>query len=179
MQEPMHKVGTLLLLVCVTIVSGRDSPGTFQRRATTDPDVYDTRFDGVTWDNANWQLTTTTLDQGHYQARMTVANGYHGISVASLGPFFERDVAVDGDVIGGWPLFNRRQTFATVGGFWDSQPYTNGPFDNGTNFPWLVRNHVRNILLRTADESRFIESVWLGKHHQRHPALERYHSRSG
>lgn len=131
--------GTLLLLVLSTVVTALNNyGGPLQRRATTEPDVYETRFDGVTWDNSNWQLTTTTLDQGHYQARMTVANGYHGINVASLGPFFERDVPVDGDVIGGWPLFNRRQTFATIGGFWDSQPYTNGPFDNGTNFPWLV-----------------------------------------
>ncbi|KIX02776.1 uncharacterized protein Z518_08718 [Rhinocladiella mackenziei CBS 650.93] len=96
--------------------------------------VYETRFDGVTWDSANWVLTTTNLDQGHYQSRMTVANGYHGINVASLGPFFEIDTPVDGDTINGWPLYGRRQTFATVGGFWDSQPKT-----NGTNFPWLYQ----------------------------------------
>lgn len=132
-------LSSLLLLALVSAVTGLDPSGAFlRRRATAHPDVYETRFDGVTWDNAKWRLTTTTLDQGHYQARMTVANGYHGINVASLGPFFERDVPVDGDVIGGWPLFNRRQTFATIGGFWDSQPYTNGPYDNGTNFPWLV-----------------------------------------
>ncbi|KIW16829.1 hypothetical protein PV08_04019 [Exophiala spinifera] len=94
--------------------------------------VYKTRFDGVTWDAANWVLTTTELDQGHYQSRATVANGYHGINVAALGPFFEVDTPVAGDDINGWPLFGRRQTFATVGGFWDSQPKL-----NGTNFPWL------------------------------------------
>lgn len=96
--------------------------------------IYATRFSGVTWDNANWQLTTTNLDQGHYQSRISVANGYHGINVAALGPFFEVDSPVDGDDINGWPLFSRRQTFATVGGFWDSQPNT-----NGTNFPWLYQ----------------------------------------
>jgi Glycosyl hydrolase family 65, N-terminal domain len=95
-------------------------------------EVYETRFDGVTWDHDNWKLTTTTLDQGHYQSRMSVANGYIGINVAALGPFFEVDEPVDGDMVNGWPLFQRRQTFATVGGFWDSQPKT-----NNSNYPWL------------------------------------------
>lgn len=95
-------------------------------------EVYDTRFEGVTWDNENWVLTTTTLDQGHYQSRMSLANGYLGINVAAVGPFFEVDRPVDGDMISGWPLFSRRQTFATVSGFWDYQPTT-----NGTNFEWL------------------------------------------
>ena len=63
---------------------------------------------------------------------MSVANGYIGINVAALGPFFEFDTPVDGDNVNGWPLFQRRQTFATVGGFWDSQPNT-----NESNFPWL------------------------------------------
>jgi trehalose/maltose hydrolase-like predicted phosphorylase len=65
---------------------------------------------------------------------MAVANGLLGINVAAVGPFFEEDLPVGqpGDVISGWPLFSRRQTFATIGGFWDSQPTT-----NGTNFEWL------------------------------------------
>lgn len=63
---------------------------------------------------------------------MSVANGYIGINVAALGPFFEVDEPVNGDDINGWPLFDRRQTFATIGGFWDSQPSL-----NGTNYPWL------------------------------------------
>lgn len=95
-------------------------------------EVYDTRFAGVTWDNENWVLATTVLDQGHYQSRMSLANGYLGINVAAVGPFFEVDTPVNGDVISGWPLFSRRQTFATVSGFWDYQPTT-----NGTNFEWL------------------------------------------
>lgn len=96
--------------------------------------TYDTRFDGVTWDHAKWTLTTTDLDQGHYQARMSVANGYIGINVAALGPFFEVDTPVGGDLINGWPIFGRRQTFATVAGFWDSQPKT-----NNSNYPWLYQ----------------------------------------
>ncbi|OAG41171.1 hypothetical protein AYO21_04551 [Fonsecaea monophora] len=116
----------LLLTICLSSFASAQSGN-----AST---IYKTRFEGVTWDAANWVLTTTELDQGHYQSRMVVANGYHGINVAALGPFFEIDTPVDGDNINGWPLFGRRQTFATVGGFWDSQPTT-----NGSNFPWLYQ----------------------------------------
>src|SRR5699024_3687066 len=79
--------------------------------------IYQTKFPGVTWDEDNWLLTTTVLDQGHYQSRGSVANGYFGINVASVGPFFELDVPLSGDVINGWPLFSRRQSFATIAGF--------------------------------------------------------------
>ena len=51
--------------------------------------VYDTTFSNVTWDDDNWILSTTKLDQGHYQSRMSLANGYLGINVAAAGPFFE------------------------------------------------------------------------------------------
>lgn len=44
--------------------------------------VYDTRFTGTTWDDEKWILATTSLDQGHYQSRMSLANGYLGINVA-------------------------------------------------------------------------------------------------
>ncbi|EDN11126.1 glycosyl hydrolase [Histoplasma capsulatum] len=94
--------------------------------------LYPTRFPGVTWDYDNWRLATTTLDQGHYQSRGSIANGYIGINVAAVGPFFELDTAVNGDVINGWPLYSRRQTFATISGFYDLQPTT-----NGSNFPWM------------------------------------------
>lgn len=94
--------------------------------------IYKTRFPTVIWNSATWQLSTTTLNRGHYQSRMSVANGYTGINVAALGPFFEVDAPVNGDNINGWPLLDRRQTFATIGGFWDSQPSL-----NKTNYPWL------------------------------------------
>lgn len=94
--------------------------------------TYPTRFKGTTWDDKNWIITNTNLDQGHYQSRLSLANGYLGINVAAAGPFFEVDTPVDGDDILGWPIFSRRQTFATISGFWDSQPTT-----NGSNFPWL------------------------------------------
>lgn len=104
-------------------------------------EVHSTRFEGVTWDNDNWILTTTTLDQGHYQSRMSLANGYLGINLAAVGPFFEVDSPVNGDVISGWPLFSRRQTFATISGFWDYQPTT-----NGSNFPWLYQYGGESVI---------------------------------
>ncbi|WKT52463.1 Six-hairpin glycosidase-like superfamily [Fusarium oxysporum f. sp. vasinfectum] len=103
--------------------------------------IYKTSFPGVTWDNDNWLLTTTNLDQGHYQSRGSVANGYLGINVAAVGPFFEIDADEEGGVINGWPLFSRRQTFATIAGFYDAQPKT-----NGTNFPWLLQYGYESVI---------------------------------
>ena len=100
--------------------------------STTSKSIYNTRFENVTWDHAEWTVHTTSLDQGHYQSRLSIANGYLGINVAAAGPFFEVDVPVNGDNINGWPLFGTRQTFATIAGFFDEQPDT-----NGTNFAWL------------------------------------------
>lgn len=131
-------LGVLSSLV-VSAVGG--TTNRLSKRQNAEPDVYETRFNGTTWDNTNWRLTTTTLDQGHYQSRMVVANGYIGINVASLGPFFEADVPVEGDNIAGWPLFDRRQTFATIAGFWDSQPTT-----NGTNFDWLYQYGWESVI---------------------------------
>lgn len=103
--------------------------------------IYNTRFEDVTWNPEKWQLTTTKLDQGHYQARAAVANGYLGINVAAVGPFFEVDTQVDGDNINGWPLFSLRQTFATIAGFFDSQPDT-----NGTNYGWLYQYGGESVI---------------------------------
>ena len=105
-----------------------------RRQPETGPSssIYKTRFENVTWNQATWEIQTTNLDQGHYQSRLSLANGYLGINVAAAGPFFEQDVSVDGDNINGWPLFSQRQTFATIAGFFDEQPTT-----NGTNFEWL------------------------------------------
>ncbi|KAK7737315.1 alpha,alpha-trehalase ath1 [Cytospora paraplurivora] len=123
----LHTEKALLLLVAIC--------------ATAADRIYNTRFDGVTWDNDNWDLKTTNLDQGHYQSRMSLANGYLGINLAAVGPFFEVDTPVDGDVISGWPLFSRRQSFATISGFWDSQPTT-----NGSNFPWLYQYGGESVI---------------------------------
>jgi trehalose/maltose hydrolase-like predicted phosphorylase len=103
--------------------TGPSSPANFSKN------VYKTGFDDVTWDEDNWLLSTTNLEQGRYESRGSVANGYLGINVASAGPFFEIDSPAD---TSGWPLFSTRQSFATISGFFDSQPTT-----NGSNFPWL------------------------------------------
>ena len=113
----------------------RNELSSVRRRSSNSPSyIYPTSFENVTWDNQNWRLRTTALDQGHYQSRASVANGYIGINVASAGPFFELDTPVDGDVINGWPLFSRRQTFCGLAGFWDYQPQV-----NQSNFPWLYQ----------------------------------------
>ncbi|KAF1978619.1 hypothetical protein BU23DRAFT_577438 [Bimuria novae-zelandiae CBS 107.79] len=85
----------------------------------------------VEWDPDRWEISSRHLVQGAYQSRMSLANGYLGISVAALGPFFEVDYGNDTN---GWPLFNKRQTFATIAGFYDANDH-----DGGTNFPWLAQ----------------------------------------
>ncbi|KAK5062678.1 hypothetical protein LTR84_004751 [Exophiala bonariae] len=129
MQMKLSRHASAIIIFCVaSLVSLVNAQG------GNESTIYETQFENVTWDATNWVLTTNNLDQGHYQSRGIVANGYIGINVASLGPFFEFDVQVDGDNVQGWPLQNRRQSFATVGGFWDSQPTT-----NRTNFEWLYQ----------------------------------------
>jgi trehalose/maltose hydrolase-like predicted phosphorylase len=60
---------------------------------------------------------------------------YIGTAVAAAGPFFEKDVnqtnhalpnSNDSTVKEGWPLWNDRQTFSTVSGFYDCQDTTPG-----------------------------------------------------
>jgi trehalose/maltose hydrolase-like predicted phosphorylase len=95
----------------------------------------DTRYNQVLWDDDNWIITTQVLSPGNYQTRMSLANGYLGINVAAVGPFFEVDTPVNDEiVVNGWPLFNRRQTFATIAGFYNDQ----GP-PPGSNYPWLYQ----------------------------------------
>ena len=108
--------------------------GQLSSSASNSSSIYQTKFPGVIWDEENWLLSTTYLDQGHYQSRGSVANGYLGINAASVGPFFELDTPVSGDVINGWPLYSRRQSFATIAGFLDFQPSIDDP-----NFPWLYQ----------------------------------------
>jgi trehalose/maltose hydrolase-like predicted phosphorylase len=89
-------------------------------------------FANVTWDDDNWVLSTRTLSPGHYQSRLSLANGYFGLSLAAAGPFFEVDEQVGANGVSGWPLFTRRQAFATIAGFFNNQEKT-----QGSNYPWL------------------------------------------
>ncbi|KAF2133356.1 carbohydrate-binding module family 32 protein [Dothidotthia symphoricarpi CBS 119687] len=95
-------------------------------------DQHRDQFKHVDWDDDNWTLSSRALDQGHYQSRLSLANGYVGISVAAAGPFFEVDKPVEGDNLSGWPLFSRRQTFSSIAGFFNTQPEL-----NNSNYPWL------------------------------------------
>ncbi|KAF2843289.1 carbohydrate-binding module family 32 protein [Patellaria atrata CBS 101060] len=97
-----------------------------------DGKTYETRFEGVTWDDDKWRIKTTKFDQGRFQSRMSLANGYLGINVAAVGPFFDVDEIGTFDGTAGWPLFNQRQSFATISGFWNLQPKV-----KMTNFEWL------------------------------------------
>jgi trehalose/maltose hydrolase-like predicted phosphorylase len=90
------------------------------------------RFKETEWDDDNWLIRSEVLDPGRYQSRMSLANGYLGINIAAAGPFFEIDKPLAGNNYNGWPLFNTRQTFASIAGF-----YTNQAPTVGTNYPWL------------------------------------------
>lgn len=89
-------------------------------------------IDSIEWNDDRWEIVSTLLNQAHYQSRMSLSNGYLGINLATLGPFFEIDEPIMGDNFNGWPLFNTRQTFATIAGFYDEDDR-----DGGTNYPWL------------------------------------------
>ncbi|KAI9738730.1 MAG: hypothetical protein M1834_008235 [Cirrosporium novae-zelandiae] len=135
---PLHELLHFSLYVIAYPTPEQHDSLDFQRRGSLTSrdsslaDIYSTRFSDVTWDNTNWRLSTTALDQGHYQSRISIANGYIGINVAAVGPFFEADTPVNGDNVNGWPLYQERISFATISGFFDSQPTT-----NSTNFEWL------------------------------------------
>jgi len=102
--------------------------------------TFPTRFPGVRWDNQEWTLNNTVLEPGRYQSRISLANGYLGINLAALGPFFESDPP-RGRALNGWPVFDHRQAFATIAGFYDSQPTL-----NGTNFAWLNQYGGESII---------------------------------
>ncbi|MBW0494312.1 hypothetical protein O181_034027 [Austropuccinia psidii MF-1] len=94
---------------------------------------------GVQWDNENWRLVNTLLSQGQYQSRTSLANGYFGINLAALGPFFEKDLASNSK--NNWPLLDPSQAFATIAGFFDSQTNT-----TATNFPWLNQYGQESVI---------------------------------
>ena len=113
--------------VQIVVDSIADDQSTTDFPRETRPSVYSTRFRDVVWDDSAWTLTTTTARPNDFRAVAYTANGYIGLSMASNGPFVQTYVESSG-----WPVFNQRQTFGTVSGFFDRQPTT-----NGTNFPWL------------------------------------------
>ena len=114
-------------VVQVTINSDADTADPTYSPRHLGGSLYSTRFDDVRWDNEKWTLTTSSARPSDFRAVSFVANGYFGHSFSSIGPFVQKF-----GNLSGWPLFNERQTFGTISGFYDQQPTT-----NSTNFPWL------------------------------------------
>ena len=81
-EQIMHAANSLLISLLAFLLFGFNSDASplFSRQTSTaSPSTYNTRFPSVTWDNDQWRVTTTALDQGHYQSRQSVANGYIGM----------------------------------------------------------------------------------------------------
>ncbi|QSZ30381.1 hypothetical protein DSL72_004904 [Monilinia vaccinii-corymbosi] len=97
------------------------------------------------WNDENQTLNTDILIPGDFRARMHLSNGYFGLAVASLGPFYEADLNQthrDGkQPTEGWPEFNPRQTFAGVAGFFDRQANT-----TETNYPELLLHGDESVI---------------------------------
>ncbi|MCJ1329225.1 hypothetical protein MMC10_005903 [Thelotrema lepadinum] len=134
---PICIFACLLLCLCartlgtgnvqVVINTNVDSQSTTTFPRALGESRYSTRFPDVEWDDSAWTLTTTTVRPADFRSAAFTANGYIGLSMASVGPFVQTFPES-----GGWPVFDQRRTFGTVGGFFDRQPTT-----NGTNFLWL------------------------------------------
>ncbi|KAF3231844.1 alpha,alpha-trehalase ath1 [Orbilia oligospora] len=98
------------------------------------------------WDNKTFTLYTNQLVQNAYQHTPYVANGYIGQRFGAEGHGFQQDFNdTDNDgptqPVNGWPLDNRRVTFGTVSGFWNSQPNT-----TRTNFPELAAQGGESVI---------------------------------
>lgn len=79
--DVMHAAHSLLLSGLAFLLFGfhLDASAVLPRQSSSrSSSTYNTRFPSVTWDNDLWRVTTTALDQGHYQARQSIANGYFG-----------------------------------------------------------------------------------------------------
>ncbi|KAJ4397861.1 alpha,alpha-trehalase ath1 [Gnomoniopsis smithogilvyi] len=82
--------------------------------------TFDINADWVSWDDTTWTLKSTKPLPGIFTAWLPQSNGYFGLAQGSLGPFYERSRREDSE---GWPSYsNPRRTFATVTGFWGSEP---------------------------------------------------------
>ncbi|KAK2006291.1 glycosyl hydrolase family 65 central catalytic domain-containing protein [Colletotrichum eremochloae] len=102
------------------------------RGAPTSNASFDINADWVSWDDATWTLKSTKPLPGVFTAWLPQSNGYFGLAQGSLGPFYERSRRNDSE---GWPSYsNPRTTFATVTGFWGSEPSTLEPGELGESF---------------------------------------------
>ncbi|KAK1994700.1 glycosyl hydrolase family 65 central catalytic domain-containing protein [Colletotrichum falcatum] len=102
------------------------------RGALTLSTNFDINAKWVSWDDATWTLKSTKPLPGVFTAWLPQSNGYFGLAQGSLGPFFERSRRNDSE---GWPSYsNPRTTFATLTGFWGSEPSTLEPGELGESF---------------------------------------------
>ena len=134
---PLRILACLLLFLCAQILCAGNvqvviNTNVDTQSTTTFPRAlgqsrYSTRFPDVVWDDSAWTLTTTTVRPADFRSASFTANGYIGLSMASIGPFVQTFPDSSG-----WPVFDQRRTFGTVSGFFDRQATT-----NGTNFAWL------------------------------------------
>ncbi|KAI9769940.1 MAG: alpha,alpha-trehalase ath1 [Geoglossum simile] len=113
-------------------------------------------------------LWTTRLVQSQFQARIPLANGYTGISLAAEGPLFAADKNLTNSSgpppTEGWPMFDPRLSFATIAGFWDEQVNT-----TATNFPELLKNggesvssgipHWSGLIFTTSNGDSYVAGV--------------------
>lgn len=79
--DVMHTASSVLISCLAFLLFRLDSSASTvlpRQASAASPSVYNTRFPSVTWDNDLWRVTTTALDQGHYQSRQSIANGYIG-----------------------------------------------------------------------------------------------------
>lgn len=81
-----------------------------------------------------------------FQSRHGLGNGYISAEISFYGPFYEKDknqTHREGRVTHGWPVFNERQSFAGVGGFWDCH---DGEDKIGVNYPELLERGCESII---------------------------------
>ncbi|KAK2051426.1 glycosyl hydrolase family 65 central catalytic domain-containing protein [Colletotrichum caudatum] len=122
---PPINLQTLLLACVYSLGVARGAP-------TSSGTSFDINADWVTWDDASWTLKSTKPLPGVFTAWLPQSNGYFGLAQGSLGPFYERSRRNDSE---GWPSYsNPRTTFATVTGFWGSEPSTLEPGELGESF---------------------------------------------
>ncbi|RDW88907.1 hypothetical protein BP6252_00939 [Coleophoma cylindrospora] len=96
------------------------------------------------YDDERMRFTTYDFLPGNFPTRIHQANGYFGASSSMAEPFYEKDTNQgkrDSEVTEGWPLYDQRQIFSTISGFFDVQDAT-----KASNFPELKSNGWESVI---------------------------------
>ncbi|RDW94519.1 hypothetical protein BP5796_00282 [Coleophoma crateriformis] len=96
------------------------------------------------YDDERMRFTTYDFLPGDFPTRIHQANGYFGASSSMAGPSYEKDTNQgkrDREVTEGWPLYDQRQTFSTISGFFDVQDAT-----KASNFPELMSSGWESVI---------------------------------